>query len=108
MEGVNIPYRCAIYWKVAVSDSLPEVTIYGLTGLIKLNHTATMIWLLSDGRRSERQILRAVAERFPGISNDRLEEEVGQFLSRAESCGLLMRQWDPLQPYRVIGERSLE
>ena len=105
MEDTKNPYRCAIYWKIDVTDHLPEITVYGLTGLIRFNRTASIIWLLSDGNHSEHQILQDLAERFPEIPSGRLQEEVGRFLSQAESRGLLLRHWDPLQPYRVIGER---
>jgi len=108
MKRAHIPYRCAIYWKVAGTDSCPEVTVYGFNGLIRLNRTASLIWLLSDGHHSERQILQALGERFPEVSPDGLQEEVGRFLSQAESRGLLLRQWDPLQPYRVVGERLVK
>ena len=108
MEDSNIPYRCAIYWKIDVTDSLPEVTVYGITGLIRFNRTASMIWLLSDGNHTESQILQTLAERFPEVPPGRLQEEVGRFLSQAESRGLLLRHWNPLQPYRVIGERPVK
>ena len=108
MEDSNIPYRCAIYWKVDVTDSLPEVTVYGLTGLIRFNRTASMIWLLSDGKCSEHRILQALAERFPEVPPGRLQGEVVRFFTQAESRGLLLRHWDPLQPYRVIGERPIK
>jgi hypothetical protein len=108
MERTNIPYRYAIYWKVTGTDRLPEITVYGLSGLIRLNRTASLIWLRSDGHHSERQILQALREHFPEIPTGQLQEEVGRFLSQAEARGLLLRHWDPLQPYRVIGKRFLE
>jgi len=108
MESADIPYRYAIYWKVAGTDLCPEVTVYGLSGLIRLNRTASLIWLWSDGHHSVRQILQALRKCFPESPADRLQDEVGRFLSLAESRGLLLCHWDPLQPYRVIGERFLE
>jgi hypothetical protein len=107
MDPVKCPYRCSIYWKVEGPDSVPVVTVYGLTSLIRLNPTASFIWLLSDGHHSERQILRALKERFPQVPADRLQEDVERFLSQAESQGFLRRRWDPLQPYGVIHERLL-
>jgi len=104
MARANNPYRCAIYWTVIVTDSFPEVTVCGLTGLIRFNRTASMIWLLSDGHHSEEQIFQVLKERFPDVSAGRLREEVGRFLTQAESRGLLVRHWDPLQPYRVMYE----
>jgi len=108
MNKTRNPCRCAIYWKVEGTDSYPQVTVYGLTGLIRLNRTASRIWLLSDGRHSVEEILRALKGRFPGVADSRLREELGQFLSRAEARGLLLRRWDPLQPYRIIKERAVE
>lgn len=108
MERTNHPYRCAIYWKVAGTDACPQITVYGLSGLIRLNRTASLIWLLSDGRRSERQIIDSLGEQYPETQASELREEVGRFLSRAESRGLLLRRWESLQPYRVIGERFIE
>jgi hypothetical protein len=105
VKSTEIPYRCAVYWKVDRTETFPRVIVYGLTGLIRLNRTASLIWLLSDGHHSVRQILRALEERFPGIQSSILQEELSRFLSQADSRGLLLRHWDPLQPYRVIEER---
>jgi len=83
------------------------VTAYGLTGLIRLNRTASFIWLLSDGLHDEKRILEALRRRFPDVPADRLREDMERFLSQAESRGLLVRGWDPLQPYRVVRERLI-
>lgn len=108
MNSTGIPCRCAVYWKVNGSDSSPEVSIYAFSGLIRLNRTASLIWLLCDGHRREPQILQVLEDRFPGVPASRMGEELERFLNQAESRGLLIRNYDSLQPYRMIGERSLE
>ena len=81
------------------------VTAYGLVRLVRLNPVASLIWLLSDGCHSEESILKILKRRFPGIAIESLREDVASFLSQAESWGVMVRQWDPLQPYRVTCER---
>jgi hypothetical protein len=108
VKKAHIPYHCAVYWKATRSGSCPEIIAYGLAGLVRLNRTASFVWLLSDGHHSERQIFQALKEHFTEVPFARLQEEVDRFLSQAESQGILVRCWDPLQPYRVIGERLIE
>jgi hypothetical protein len=101
-----VPYRCSIYWKLDRSGPVPVVTVYSLDGLIRLNQVASSIWLLSDGRHTEEQIRTILRDRFPDVPAQRLKKDLDLFLTEAENRGLLIRCWDPLQPYLVLSERS--
>lgn len=105
MKESRTPYRCAIYWKMEGTASVPIVTVYNLDCLIRLNPVASSIWLLSDGRHTEERIEMILKDRFADVPAQRLKEDLDRFLSEAENVGLLLRCWDPLQPYRVMSER---
>lgn len=99
-----VPYRLSIYWKVEREESTSRVLVYTFDGLVRLNLTASIIWRLMDGHHGVEDILKALREHYPLAPRARLEEDVENFLRSAESHGLILRHWSPLQPYRILAE----
>jgi hypothetical protein len=67
-----------------------ELLLYhpGLTRTLLLNETASMIWELCDGRRSERVIVRLVAGAFPE-AGDAVIQDVEATLRRFAEEGAI-------------------
>jgi hypothetical protein len=105
MQIPAVPYRCSIYWKLEGPPDCPAVTLIGPGGVVRLNRTASFIWLLSDGKHPRGTIEQALRDRFPRISGDRIRQDLDGFLAAAEEGGFLLTRWDPLQPYQVVCER---
>lgn len=87
-----------------VGEDGPHILVYTFHGLVRLNQTASLIWRLLDGRHDTEEILFALEDRFPQVPRKRLQEDLEEFLSVAETEGLILRHWSPLQPYQVICE----
>jgi|GEM_PF-1692009 len=104
MKERSAPYPRVVYWKSEVGEEGPGILVYTFHGLIRLNQTASLIWRLLDGGHSTEEILFALRDRFPHVPRERLQEDLEKFLSVAETEGLILRHWSPLQPYGVIFE----
>ena len=99
-----VPYRRSIYWKTEKGKVGSGILVYTFRGLIRLNETASLVWELMDGRHTVEEMLVALRGQFPNAPGERLKEDLENFLRSAESNGLILRHWTPLQPYQVDDE----
>jgi Coenzyme PQQ synthesis protein D (PqqD) len=68
-----------------------EVLLYQpqQTRAVYLNPTAAVVWGLCDGRRSIREIIRAIDESYPDAGAD-LKEDVLATLNQLQESGVLV------------------
>lgn len=70
--------------------------IIGFDGIVRLNKTATIIWLMSNGKNTIKDILNELQRKFCTISENDLFHDVNTILEILNSRGILIKDWDPL------------
>jgi hypothetical protein len=87
------PRRLCFLWREHEGGSRIALSPEGF--YVELNATAFLVWELSDGSRTSREVVEHVARRC-GVQPGLIANQIRQAFSRLDRDGLLRWRWDPL------------
>lgn len=70
--------------------------IIGFDGVIRLNESATIIWNMSNGKNSLKDILGELQKIYDTIPENELYKDLEAIINILSDKGILVKDWDPL------------
>ncbi|MFA6981052.1 MAG: PqqD family protein [Ignavibacteriaceae bacterium] len=95
------PYRNLTCWTFYQEDDYEYVKLFSMHGVIKLNKIGSIIWKLIDDYTSVEDIIQKLDCIFPEIDLVTISNDVIKFLLQLEKEGIIIADWNPLQPYKL-------
>ncbi len=82
--------------------------IIGLDGIIRLNESATTIWIMSNGKNSIKDILDNLHRKYCTVPKKELFHDVESVIEALTDRGVLIKDWDPLLKDNVMLKENFE
>ncbi|MCI9072372.1 MAG: PqqD family protein [Lachnospiraceae bacterium] len=81
--------------------------IIGFDGVVRLNESATIIWDMSNGKNSLKNILSELEKIYDTVSKNELRNDLETILNVLSDKGLLVKDWDPLLKDNISQKENL-
>lgn len=91
------PHKKLEIWKYSGNEKYP-LKIVATKGILKFNKTASLIWLLIDGKHTVKDIVAELQVQFPDQNQKEVEKDVIDFCQKLDNIDLIVLNWTPLQP----------
>lgn len=95
------PYRNLTCWTFYQEEDYEYVKLFSVRGIIKLNKIGSIIWKLIDDYTAIEDIINKIDFVFPEIHINTITNDVKNFLLQLEKEGIIILDWNPLQPYKL-------
>jgi len=79
-----------------LGDKNEKIYVYGYKFLLLLEGTSLQIWQLLDGKYSVEEIINKISEDYDSFFQERISEDIIDFLLQLEKIGLLAWRTRPL------------